>query len=255
LVVVGCGGGGHKSPPRATGDRADDFAGPQIHFVYAVPAGRAELDHHRDTDGTLATSIVLLVSWFHQQPGAPILAVDTYRSRPDITYVRLPRSDQAYERDGADSLAADVRTALPLPTGKLYAIYYDGTLPSFKADVCGVGSGRSRARYAIVFVAQSCFDRYDFLAAAGGAYNRLVFVMAHEIVHELGFVPDCAPHSTGTGHVDDSRRDLMYPLLGNKVPILDVNHDDYFGAHVKGCPDLSRSRFLKGPRSLLKIKP
>src|SRR5437870_3793894 len=91
-VIAHLGGSGGSGLPRATRDRLDDFRGPQIHFVYAVPSGRS-VDIHRDTDGTLSESIVLLFAWFHQQIGAPILSIDTFKGRPDVTYVRLPRTD------------------------------------------------------------------------------------------------------------------------------------------------------------------
>jgi hypothetical protein len=253
LAIAGCGSARHTMG-HTLRDRPDDYGGRQIHFVYAVPGGRSELDHHRDTDGTLAASTVLLVAWFRQQAGRPILAVDSYKGRPDITFVRLSRTDQAYERAGPAVLAADVHQRVPLPRDKLYAIYYDGTLPAAQTEVCGMGRG-DHGRFAIVFLAQGCFDSYDLSEASAVAYNRFVFVMAHELVHELGFVPECASHATDTGHVDDSRRDLMYPVLGNKVPTLDVNHDDYYLAQIRGCPDLSRSPYLHGPRSLLHLTP
>lgn len=248
------GSSGGSSLRRTTADREDDFSGPQIHFVYAAPAGRRELDHHHDTDGTLANSIFLLVAWFHEQLGSPILRVDIYQRHPDITYVRLPRSDQAYEQAGPTVLSADVVKAIGPPRHKLYAIFYDGTLPASEATTCGLGNGAPRP-FAIVFVAQECFDNYDFSHAGYGSYNRLVFVMAHELVHELGFIPTCSLHSTNDGHVTDSRRDLMYPYLGDKTPELDVNHDDYYRAHVRGCPDLGASPYLAGSAASLRITP
>jgi len=256
VAVVGyfvswIGSGGPSGLRRATRDRADDFHGPQIHFVYAVPRGPASLDIHRDVDGTLSESIVLLVSWFHQQIGAPYLAVDTYKRRPDITFVRLPRTNGAYERLGPYAVAGDVSSLLPPRRHKIYAIYYQGTLPAGKREVCGVARG---GLFAIAYIGQACFSTDDFLSADIGGYNTLVFVAAHEIVHELGFVPNCAPHSTRTGHVDDNDLDLMAPVLGDNVPVLDVNNDDYYRAHVHGCPDLSRSPYLHGPPSLGSIR-
>ena len=252
LVLTGCGsaGAGARFLPRSTRDRKDDLSGPQIHFVYAVPAGRAEFDHHRDTDGTLANSIFLLASWFYQQRGSPIIRIDTYRRQPDITFVRLPQGDLTYERKGPLALMRDLARR-GLRRRKLYAVFYDGTLRS--AETCGLGASGAHP-FAIAFVAQQCFSEQDFTAAGFGSYNRLVFVMAHEIVHELGFVPDCAPHSTGNGHVDDSPRDLMFPYLGDNVPTLDVNHDDYYRAHAIGCRDLSDTAYLRQTGSI-SIKP
>ncbi|HXY85530.1 MAG TPA: hypothetical protein VEH52_08605 [Gaiellaceae bacterium] len=250
LLLAGC-GGARQTARRATRDRPDDFAGPQIHFVYAVPAGRSELDRHLDTNGTLATSVALLVSWFRRQAGGPILAVDTYEHHPDITYVRLPRSDQAYEHDGPDTLAADVHRLLPLPRKKLTAIYYDGTLPASQSEVCGVGRG-GRGRFAMVFVAQSCFDPDDLVSAQAGTYNALVFVMAHEIVHELDFVPAALD---GNG---SRRRQLTRP----DVP---VAREQSARARCQPRRLLPRAHwrlprpqpkpYLKGPDSILELTP
>lgn len=72
--------------------------------------------------------------------------------------------------------------------------------------------------------------------------------MAHEILHELGFVPTCAPHFTGHGHVGDDKHDLMSPMLEFGEETLDVGNDDYYRTHRRGCPDLDRSPYI-GHRS------
>ena len=90
-VLAGCGRSTDRQLlPRATHDRADDVRGRQIHFVYAVPAGRTGVDRRRDTDGTLTNSTYLMIGWLGRQLGSPRLRIDMYRGRPDITYVRLP---------------------------------------------------------------------------------------------------------------------------------------------------------------------
>ena len=69
--------------------------------------------------------------------------------------------------------------------------------------------------------------------------------MIHEIMHTLGFVPTCAPHHTLAGHVSDDPRDLMYAGSAPWQPsILDVNHDDYYGANVPGCLNFAQSPYL-----------
>jgi hypothetical protein len=72
------------------------------------------------------------------------------------------------------------------------------------------------------------------------------FGMIHEIMHTLGFVPSCAPHQWRSGHVNDATNDLMY--AGDQPwqfpAVLDVNHDDYFDAHIPGCLDLANSPYL-----------
>jgi hypothetical protein len=69
------------------------------------------------------------------------------------------------------------------------------------------------------------------------------------MLHVLGFVPECAPNYTRTGHVSDSRQDVMFSsdatgtVLG-EPSTLDVNLDDYLGPSADGCLDLSNSAFL-----------
>ena len=245
-VLVGCGRSTDRQLlPRASHDRPDDVRGRQIHFVYAVPAGRTGVDRRRDTDGTLTNSTYLMIGWLGRQPGSPRLRIDMYRGRPDITYVRLPHGGPYYVRGGPASLTADVAAAGLRKPGKLYPVYYEGALPQREADTCGLGRS-GPGPFAIVFLGQSC--PYDFDEVGFGYYSPLVFVMAHEILHELGFVPACAPHARGdSGHVGDNKRDLMYPIIGGRVPVLDVNHDDYYLAGVPGCPDLSRSPYVVLP--------
>ena len=250
LAATACGGGGGgggglpKPLARATHDRRDDRSGPKIHFVYAVPGGRPELDRRRDVDRTLTNSIILLDLWFRSQKRSPRLRIDTYRGRPDITFVRLPRENFAYDRAGPDALMRDVSRVIAPRPRKLYAVYYDGAPVESEPGICGLGRP-GRHPFALVFLAQSC--GYDYGTAADGGYNPLVFVMAHEVVHELGFVSGCAPHSVGGGHVGDSRRDLMAPRLKPfTIPVLDVHGDDYYLAH-NGCSDIGRSPYLTLP--------
>jgi hypothetical protein len=57
------------------------------------------------------------------------------------------------------------------------------------------------------------------------------YVLAHEILHELGAMSDNAPHNDGMGHVNDNPTDLLY--FGSlardwKHLTLDPGHDDYY---------------------------
>ena len=73
----------------------------------------------------------------------------------------------------------------------------------------------------------------------------------HELMHTIGFVPTCARHFVGAGHVSDSPTDLMYQgPLDWHPSVLDVGHDDYFDAGIANCPDLSTSPWLAGGRKL-----
>jgi hypothetical protein len=243
-LSAGCGGSTGPRFPRATVDRPDDVPGRQIHFVYAVPAGFRELDRGWDENGALVYSVDTMLAWFLRQEGHPSLRVDTYRGDPDVTYVRLPRSDFVYKRRGPQLVMSDLRRSGLRSRLKRYGVYYQGTLPRRQEDTCGLGSSGVHA-FAIVFLSQTC--PYDFEAARSGDYNPLAYIMAHEVLHELGFVPPCAPHATPDGHVLDSKDDLMYPVVEPGEETLDAGHDDYYRAFRPGCPDLSRSPYIGHP--------
>ena len=78
--------------------------------------------------------------------------------------------------------------------------------------------------------------------------------MIHEVFHNLGVVPDCAPHQIEAGHVSDDPRDIMVTSLSAQLanyrdpsflPLLDVGRDDYYGHTNRGCLDLANSTFLE----------
>jgi hypothetical protein len=207
-----------------------------------------QTDQNLDQDGTLDSSIAAIQSWLRGQTGGAGLKIDTSGGQPDITFVRLPRSDADYgsQQFILDAIAQDLRGAgLVLDPNKIYSIFYEGSAPGPSANValCGLGGRNGLLAVALVFMHDQC--GYDLNASRAGTTSALEFVLLHETIHAIGFVPDCAPHSTHEGHVSDNPQDLMSQFLPS-APVLDVNHDDYFQAHIAGCPDLSQSRYLEG---------
>jgi hypothetical protein len=71
------------------------------------------------------------------------------------------------------------------------------------------------------------------------------YLAAHEMVHNFGAVPACAPHSVGGGHVGDDPRDVLYtgarPRDWNNQ-MLDPGRDDYYGTG-SACGDIATSAF------------
>ena len=66
--------------------------------------------------------------------------------------------------------------------------------------------------------------------------------VAHEIVHALGGVDDCAPNYTYNGHVGDDPNDLMSTVGRGQGPItLDAGRDDYLGHGNPDCHDILNS--------------
>ena len=232
--------------PRTTLDRPDDVRGPQIHVVYAVPRGGK--DRLLDRNGALADSVASWNRWLRSQTGGSELRLDTARGLLDVTYFQSPlTADEMQEQYGRAvmTLERELSDSNAFAPGKLYAIYYDG--PSKVG--CGQGSwppyypGRTAALYLGGLDGTKTECRKESLSSWAPGYWE--FGMLHELLHTLGFVPACARHDTGTGHVDDSRADLMYTgdLIWNPGK-LDVGHDDYFRAHIRGCPDLADSPYL-----------
>jgi hypothetical protein len=232
--------------PRATLDRPDDVSGPQIHVVYAVPRGGK--DRLLDRNGALADSVASWNRWLRSQTGGAELRLDTARGVLDVTYFQSPlTADEMEEQDGwvVTTLERELADSNALAPSKLYAIYYDG--PSNVA--CGQGStppyvsASTAALYLRGLDGTKTACRKESLSSWAPVYWE--FGMLHELLHALGFVPTCARHDTGTGHVVDSPGDLMY--TGNQrwhPGRLDVGHDDYFRAHIEGCPDLADSPYL-----------
>jgi hypothetical protein len=232
---------------RSEDDRPDDDDRPQVHVVYAVPSDGP--DRGFDVDGTLAGSVAVWNAWLVDQTRGSGLRLDTCGGVLDVTFFRMPQTDaeiaaqDPYIRDVLDdALVAAGKVA----DHKLYAVYYDGA----SSYSCGGGAwppllvGRVAALYLRGEVAgfPPCPQAF---AAPGEPPTYVEFAMLHEIVHTLGLVADCAPHSDGYAHTDDTPKDLLYTGPKPWQPeTLDPDHDDYFLHEIEDCPDLADSALL-----------
>ncbi len=87
-------------------------------------------------------------------------------------------------------------------------------------------------------------------------HGSIAVVVAHEMVHMLGAVPDCAPNIAATAgvlvHVDDARNDIMY-YQHTGIPlsrlILDVGRDDYYMHGRDDCYDIAVNPLFVHPDS------
>ena len=249
-VVVGqlSAGSSPATLPRATSDRLDDFGGPQVHALYVVPSDGIE--RALDTDGTIAASAGNFQAWLKGQTGGRGLRLDTSDGELDVSFHRLAQTDAQLAARGInlrDAIEAELEAAGFAAAGKIYAVYYDGS----NSGVCGGGAwppslpGTVAAVYmrATYGAGSLCYDP----ARSRTGLQIMDFAVLHEVIHTMGFIPTCAPHHTRAGHVSDHPSDLMYAGDAPWVPsVLDVGRDDYFGADVPGCPDLSSSPFLDG---------
>jgi hypothetical protein len=243
---------------RTTGDMPDEISGPQVHFLYVVPADGT--DRQLDANGAMEQSINRIERWFEAQTRDQALRIDTYKGAPDITFVRMPHSDaQATSTNpwplwviGEDLVAAGFNNQ-----AKVYAAFYDG----HSTWACGGAKSPALPKLgAMYLLAQPTNDPRPCSDAPGfgtGTDRPGYFEIGllHEILHVIGFTPHCAPHASADGygdHVDDSPTDLMYgPDARSRAgwdwahAVLDYNHDDYYRAHIPGCPDLSESPYLQ----------
>lgn len=235
---------------RATADRPDEVAGPQIHVVYAVPSDGA--DRHLDDNGTIEGSVASSQLWLARETGGKAFRMDTYQGSLDITFARLTKTDaqlaalNEYVREGIESELH----ALGLDAAdKMYAVYYDGS----SNYSCGAAFWPPALSGNVVALYLRGLPDFQFPCASNpfaGATQPPTYweyVFAHEIVHGLGFVPACAPNHHRRGHVTSPNNDLMWAGdVGHwEFPAkLDVGRDDYYGHGRTDCPDLANSPYL-----------
>jgi len=260
---------------RSTKDLPDDSKGKQFHILYVVPKDGE--DKQLDTDGRLAGSVSAFQNWLCNQTKGKYFRLDTYQGKLDITFVRLPQTAkeisaaadlQFMKKYFSDSSLfdqpqfAEIAVHLYLlgfkNPNKTYATFYEGSGPK---GACGQSGLQSK--FSVVYLdanteeGASCgFEKLtaDYLKPAFGD-----FIIGHELIHSQGNVPTCSPHQAGK-HVVDDPADIMFspnddpqsrPRIWHPYPVLDANHDDYYGANIPKCPDLKNSPFLTGGENKL----
>ena len=218
-------------------------------MIYALPSDG--IDRGFDTDGSIQNSADAFQRWLSDQTGGRTLRMDTFQGQVDVTFVRLQQTDAQIAARGDLALEAidpEITAAGFTAPGKIYSIYYDGSNPA----VCGnakwppLWPGKTAAFY-LRGTPQggNCFSQG--WPPPGGQPNYTTFAMLHDTIHTTGIVGRCAPHhyEGNPGHVTDSSTDLMY---GGPQPwyasVLDLGRDDYYDAHIPGCPDLATNGFM-----------
>ena len=227
---------------RAFVDLPDDEAGYQAHILYVL-ASDAE-DREFDTNSAIDRSVDSWNEWLAEQTGGRRLRLDRVDGAIDVTFVRLDQTAEELARGlEASRLVATVQTELIIKgfaePNKIYLAYYDsGILPYASAG--GHVCGHANTAVAVLYTRECGFPQDLNLLDVPD------FVGIHELVHVLGFVPECAPHQGHGSHVADSATDLMAPVIYGFMDeiVLDANRDDYFEAGVAGCRDLADSAFL-----------
>jgi hypothetical protein len=238
---------------RVTEDRPDEKTDHQVHVIYALPSDIAD-DEQLDQNGTIEGSLRILNDWFALQTDKE-LRFDTYGGgKLDVTFMKLARTDLQMQGLPRSSVRKELEEQLYLngfdDVKKMYLVYYGGD-----GEQCGRGAWPPtlQGNVAALYIGAASGCRNVPFAAGNEPPAFLEFLALHEMLHVLGFVPECAPNYTRTGHVMDSVQDVMYSsdptgtVLG-EPSTLDVNLNDYYhrGA-IPGCLDLANSAFLDPP--------
>jgi len=240
------------STARGSADRPDDQPGSyQMRVWYVISSDG--VDEHRDTDGTIQTSIESVVKWMKGKTAGRSFRIDRCAGAIDIGFLKLSKTDaQLNQGDVLHNLGAEM-DALHLlgNTKKMNLVYYGGT-----NRTCGNSNWPSVPGQ---FSLAALYLNGDFqipgvpkcntnpVGANLNSPGYMDFSLLHESFHLTGAAPTCAPHAfDGIGHVSDSNQDLMYAGTEPWDPeFIDVNHDDYFDKPASTCLDVARSTFIE----------
>lgn len=248
-----------EPPPigeRVSYDRPDDFPNTyQIHVIYLL--GSDNIDRERDINGQITKSFKLANEWMFEnteQTGGQEFRMDTYQGELDITFHRLQATESeinigAIDKYGTvDSRAvyltfdSELFDLIAPELGKLYIV-----LAEFEHGL--VFSGQSTGAGFMYLYPRADRTQRPAMRDQASGFERTIL---HELIHEIGFVQECALTFQEGAHTSDDNQDLMwspadpfavfYYDVDNMV--LDYGNDDYYNHNIPDCPDLADSVFL-----------
>jgi hypothetical protein len=225
----------------------------QVRVFYAIPSDGT--DNFQATASGIVNDVAWIDQWWQTQDPTRTPRFDRYPfagctstwGQLDIGFVRLPHTGAFYATPESPSLFLGNDLQRVFSGTQKTIVYYDG--PTRNSQICG---------------------ETDYLANTSGGDNGIVYIFpqsachltpigsgasaevaAHELLHNLGAVPDNAPNncpSPNNGHVCDSTTDIMYPFLSRDSTldsvVLDFNHNDYYG-HSSSWWDVQNSDWLE----------
>lgn len=255
VVVIGCLTASAVAPSCAAAGASPVTAGPRpaaaarLHLnrsfqaLYLLPAGtRAD----PQAPAAIRNDVNRINGWYRSQtvgrveprwvrhPGHPL----------SVVTVTLRHHARKYNKSASQLslIAGDLKAAGWPRASKEKLVAFIDVKTAASGGYCAItGSGLSVISEAACGIYPSADDRWPYGAT---------YVTAHEMAHNFGAVPDCAPHSDGTGHVNDDPRDLLYngKSARNWQHLkLDPGHDDYYDTPGHGCADIKDSRFWTSP--------
>jgi hypothetical protein len=226
----------------------------QIHVLYAFPADGG--DRFGSLASAIASDVAAIDAWWRGQdptrtPRFDLFGFPGCASRfgdLDLGFARLPRPGSAYLGATRPNLLIGDLADVAQPLAKSL-VYYDGPVPSDdQRFICGFSSRSARSGgsfgFSFVFLQSACPNDL-------GRGQLTARVAAHELLHNLGAVPDAGPPhecaGANSGHVCDDRADILYPFLSPgatlDAAVLDVGRDDYYG-HAGTWWDVQDSDWL-----------
>jgi hypothetical protein len=247
-AVTWCGTG--PSPENRVPD-VETSSVDQIHVVYATPADGQ--DRFAALASPIASDVAAIDGWWRGQDASRTPRFDLFAfpgcapgfGMLDLGFIRLSGSAASYSDDsGRQRLVTDVAGAAGSTVKTL--LYYDASPDDPR--LCGISSGSPTSGGAggvsIIYLQSSC----DVDVGQG---RVTALVAAHELLHNLGAVPDGAPHQCpppNDGHVCDTSTDIMWPFYTGEVTLanalLDAGRDDYYG-HSGSWWDVQDSQWLE----------
>jgi hypothetical protein len=215
------------------------LAGFPVHWIYAIPSDGP--DRFATFAHAMQADAETIDAWWRREDPTRAPRNDVARLQCgvqlDISTLRIPLS-------GVQLSASDIRfgslfnaldvTDFRSPFTK-YIVYYDG--PATNLDICGQGGSDGSGFGLAVLYVQAC-------AGVSSAA-----VVAHELLHTFGAVPDGAPNNCpppDDGHTCDATSDLMYPSIDDsplEAKLLDPGRNDYYG-HSAGFSDSQEAPWL-----------
>ena len=239
---------------RSTTDLADDFQGPQVHFMYVLPADGT--DNQLDTNGVVEQSIVRVENWMLGQTGnqgltsTRITASRTSRS----SGCRIPTLRRRASNRGRSGRSA------PISSPRVLTVPARCTRSSTTGTAAGPAVVRSRRPC-------RCWGRCTCKAGRPTTRRRATrgvpgprspvtstwgsctrYCMRSASLRRA--LPTRARTATGTTSTTARPTSSTHPTRSRTAPwdvlhaVLDYHHDDYYRANIPGCPDLSNSPYL-----------
>jgi hypothetical protein len=237
-----------------TSNRVPDLdvsAAQQVRFVYAIPVDVQ--DNFASVASGIATDAAWIDAWWQSQDPTRAPRFDRYAfpgcalpfGQLDIGFVRLPNPAIYYQLPQTPSLRLDRDFQQLFPQNEKTIVYFDSAIRD--RQVCGETdylSDTEGGAQGIVYVYLQSGCTVGPPGSGGTAE-----VAGHELLHNLGAVPDGAPHEcpTSASHACDSTSDIMYPFISDGSTLdtvsLDVGRDDYYG-HGSSSWDVQDSGWL-----------